>query len=134
MLKIYNLFISHAWDYNSDYYNLVDLLSNYPYFNFKNYSVPQHDALNTKTNWELEEALNRQIAPTYVVLIIAGMYYNNRKWIQKEIEIAKAKGKPIIVIRPRGAERMPSELISDDYIRVNWNSSSIVQAIRENSI
>ena len=37
MLKIYNLFISHAWDYNSDYYNLVDLLSNYPYFNFKNY-------------------------------------------------------------------------------------------------
>lgn len=134
MLKIYNLFISHAWDYNSDYYNLVDLLSNYPYFNFKNYSVPQHDALNTKTNWELEEALNRQIAPTCVVLIIAGMYYNNRKWIQKEIEIAKAKGKPIIVIRPRGAERMPSELISDDYIRVNWNSSSIVQAIRENSI
>lgn len=134
MLKIYNLFISHAWDYNSDYYNLVDLLSNYPYFNFKNYSVPQHDALNTKTNWELEEALNRQIAPTSVVLIIAGMYYNNRKWIQKEIEIAKAKGKPIIVIRPRGAERMPSELISDDYIRVNWNSSSIVQAIRENSI
>lgn len=91
MLKIYNLFISHAWDYNSDYYNLVDLLSNYPYFNFKNYSVPQHDALNTKTNWELEEALNRQIAPTSVVLIIAGMYYNNRKWIQKEIEIAKAK-------------------------------------------
>ena len=134
MLKIYNLFISHAWDYNSDYYNLVDLLSNYPYFNFKNYSVPQHDALNTKTNWELEEALNRQIAPTSVVLIIAGMYYNNRKWIQKEIEIAKSKGKPIIVIRPRGAERMPSELISDDYIRVNWNSSSIVQAIRENSI
>lgn len=134
MLKIYNLFISHAWDYNSDYYNLVDLLSNYPYFNFKNYSVPQHDALNTKTNWELEEALNRQIAQTSVVLIIAGMYYNNRKWIQKEIEIAKAKGKPIIVIRPRGAERMPSELISDDYIRVNWNSSSIVQAIRENSI
>ena len=134
MLKIYNLFISHAWDYNSDYYNLVDLLSNYPYFNFKNYSVPQHDALNTKTNWELEEALNRQIAPTSVVLIIAGMYYNNRKWIRKEKEIAKAKGKPIIVIRPRGAERMPSELISDDYIRVNWNSSSIVQAIRENSI
>lgn len=134
MLKIYNLFISHAWDYNSDYYNLVDLLSNYPYFNFKNYSVPQHDALNTKTNWELEEALNRQIAQTSVVLIIAGMYYNNRKWIQKEIEIAKSKGKPIIVIRPRGAERMPSELISDDYIRVNWNSSSIVQAIRENSI
>lgn len=134
MLKTYNLFISHAWDYNSDYYNLEYLLSNYPYFSYKNYSVPQHDALNTKNNTELEEALNRQIAPTSVVLIIAGMYYNHRKWIQKEIEIAKAKGKPIIVIRPRGAVRMPAELISDDYIRVNWNSSSIVQAIKENSL
>ena len=62
------------------------------------------------------------------------MYYNHRKWIQKEIDIAKAKGKPIIVIRPRGAERMPYELISDEYIRVNWNSTSIVKAIKDNSL
>ena len=133
-MRTYNLFISHAWDYNSDYYNLINLLDNYPYFSYKNYSVLEHDALDTKTNKELEEALNRQIAPTSVVLIIAGMYYNHRKWIQKEIDIAKAKGKPIIVIRPRGAERMPSELISDEYIRVNWNSTSIVKAIKDNSL
>lgn len=133
-MRTYNLFISHAWDYNSDYYNLINLLDNYPYFSYKNYSVPEHDALDTKTNKELEEALNRQIAPTSVVLIIAGMYYNHRKWIQKEIDIAKAKGKPIIVIRPRGAERMPSELISDEYIRVNWNSTSIVKAVKDNSL
>lgn len=133
-MRTYNLFISHAWDYNSDYYNLINLLDNCPYFSYKNYSVPEHDALDTKTNKELEEALNRQIAPTSVVLIIAGMYYNHRKWIQKEIDIAKAKGKPIIVIRPRGAERMPSELISDEYIRVNWNSTSIVKAIKDNSL
>ena len=133
-MRTYNLFISHAWDYNSDYYNLINLLDNYPYFSYKNYSVPEHDALDTKTNKELEEALNRQIAPTSVVLIIAGMYYNHRKWIQKEIDIAKAKGKPIIVIRPRGAERMPSELISDEYIRVNWNSTSIVKPIKDNSL
>lgn len=134
MSKTYNLFISHAWDYNSDYYNLVDLLTNCPSFSFKNYSVPQHDALNTKTNKELEEALNRQIAPTSVVLIIAGMYYNHRKWIQKEIEIANQKGKPIIVIRPRGAQVMPAELTSEQYVKVNWNTSSIVDAIEVNSI
>lgn len=107
-MKTYNIFISHAWDYNSDYYRLVEKLKNEPYFYFKNYSVPEHDALKTKTDKELEEALYRQIAPVSAVLIIAGMYYNHRKWIQKEIEIAQFYNKPIIVIKPWGAERLPS--------------------------
>lgn len=129
-MKTYNLFISHAWDYNGDYYRLEKHLKDYPSFNFKNYSVPQHDILHTRTDTELREALYRQIAPTSVVLIIAGMYYNHRKWIQKEIDIAKEYNKPIIVIRPWGAERMPSELASEEFIQVNWQTSSIVEAIK----
>ena len=127
---MYNLFISHAWKYNSEYYNLVDLLNNASYFSWKNYSVPQHDALDTKTNKELSDALHRQISPCSCVLIIAGMYYNHREWIQKEIEIANEYHKPIIVVRPRGQERMPSELTSSSYHLVNWNTDSIVSAIR----
>lgn len=133
-MKTYNIFISHAWDYNGDYYTLEKKLKEEPWFNFKNYSVPQHDALQTKTNKELDEALCRQIAPTSVVLIIAGMYYNHRRWIQREIEIAKYYNKPIIVIRPWGAERMPSELTSSEFIQVNWQTSSIVGAIKINSL
>ena len=131
MSKTYNLFISHACDYNSDYYSLEKKLKETPWFSFKNYSVPQHDALQTKTNSELDEALFRQIAPTSVVLIVAGMYYNHRKWIQREIDIAKIYNKPIIVIRPWGAERMPAELISSEFIQVNWQTSSIIEAIRK---
>ena len=131
MSKTYNLFISHAWDYNSDYYSLEKKLKETPWFSFKNYSVPQHDALQTKTNSELDEALFRQIAPTSVVLIVAGMYYNHRKWIQREIDIAKIYNKPIIVIRPWGAERMPAELISSEFIQVNWQTSRIIEAIRK---
>ena len=108
---MYNIFISHAWKYNSEYYNLEEMLNNAPYFTWKNYSVPQHDALDTKTDRELEEALKRQISPCSCVLIIAGMYYNYRTWIQKEIDIAKTYKKPIIVVRPRGQERMPSGLL-----------------------
>lgn len=134
MFKTYNLFISHAWDYNSDYYSLEKKLKDTPYFSFKNYSVPQHDALETKTNKELEEALYRQISPTSVVLIIAGMYCNYRKWIQKEIEIAKRYGKPIIVIKPWGAEKMPMELKTSDFIQVNWQTSSIIEAIKKYSL
>lgn len=127
-MKTYNIFISHAWDYNSDYYRLVEKLNNEPYFYFKNYSVPEHDALKTKTDKELEEALYRQIAPVSAVLIIAGMYYNHRKWIQKEIEIAQFYSKPIIVIKPWGAERLPSEL--NNFVQVNWQINSIVNAIK----
>lgn len=131
---MYNIFISHAWKYNSEYYNLEEMLNNAPYFTWKNYSVPQHDALDTKTNRELEEALKRQISPCSCVLIIAGMYYNYRTWIQKEIDIAKTYKKPIIVVRPRGQERMPSELLSDDFYRVNWSTNSIVEAVRNYSL
>ena len=131
---MYNLFISHAWKYNSEYYNLVNLLDNALYFPWKNYSVPQHDALETKTNKELNDALHRQISPCSCVLIIAGMYYNHREWIQKEIEIANEYHKPIIVVRPRGQERMPLALTSASYHQVNWNTDSIVSAIRKYSL
>ena len=65
---MYNLFISHAWKYNSEYYNLVDMLNKASYFSWKNYSVPQHDALDTRTDKELDEALHRQISPCSCVL------------------------------------------------------------------
>ena len=42
-LKTYDLFISHAWKYNEDYYRLVDMLNNAPNFKWRNYSVPEHD-------------------------------------------------------------------------------------------
>lgn len=133
-LKDYRIFISHCWNYNSDYYNLEEKLESYPYLAIKNYSVPQHDRLDTNTNSELYEALKRQISPVNVVIVIAGMYVNYREWIQKEIEIAKLYKKPIIAVRPRGAEKMPQDLINVSDVVVNWNIDSIVGAIRNYSI
>ena len=133
-LKTYDLFISHSWDYNSEYYSLFNNLEQHSNFYFRNYSEPEHDALNTKTDKQLEEALIRQIRPVNVVIVLAGMYVNYRKWIQKEIEIAQYYNKPIIAIRPRGAERMPQDLSDIADIIVNWNTDSIVDAIRKYSI
>lgn len=133
-LKTYDLFISHSWDYNSEYYSLVEKLEQHSNFYFRNYSVPEHDALDTKTNTQLEEALYRQIKPVNVVIVLAGMYVNHRKWIQKEIEIAQYYNKPIIAIRPRGAERIPQELSDIANVIVNWNTDSIVEAIHNYSI
>lgn len=133
-LRQYNLFISHAWDYNDEYYKLVNHLEKAPLFKFSNYSVPEHNPLNTKTATQLEKALYNQIKPTSVVLILAGMYVNYRNWILKEIEIANDLDKPIIAIKPWGSQKIPSVLADNAHDIVGWNTQSIVNSIRENSL
>lgn len=133
-LKTYRIFISHSWDYHDEYYKLVNLLDMAPRFNWQNYSVPKHDALDTSTDRELEEALRNQISPTHVVIILAGMYVNYRKWIQKEIDIALDFGKPIIGVVPWGGERTPIQVSNVAKEIVRWNTDSIVSAIRRHSL
>lgn len=133
-LKSYAIFISHAWTYNADYYRLERMLDEAPNFTWRNYSVPQHDALDTATNAELEAALRRQISPTNIVLILAGMYVSHRKWIQKEIDIALEMEKPMVGIVPRGQERTPQEVQDVVEEMVGWNTASIVSAIRKHSL
>ena len=52
------------------------------------------------------------------------------KWINIEIKIAKAYGKPIIAIEPLGAQKTSVVVkVAADRI-VKWNTNSIVSAIR----
>lgn len=132
-LKIYDVFISHAWKYNDQYYNLTNMLNEYAYFNYRNYSVPEHDPIIFDTTGELYRQLDEQIRQASVVLLIAGKYVKYRKWIQEEIKIAKKYNKPIIAIRPWGASVLPSEAETKADIIVNWQASSIINAIREYS-
>ena len=133
-LKTYDLFISHAWTYNDEYYRLIGFLNDAPRFQYRNYSVPEHDPLGTRTSHQLWEALTRQIRPVNCVLVMAGMYVNHRDWIKAEIEIAHGFNKPIIGIRPWGQQRTPEEVQNAAHQMVRWNTSSIVQAIRDYSI
>lgn len=129
-LKTYDLFISHAWQYNSEYYRLVQLLNNASLFRYRNYSVPEHEPLDANNTQKLNDALQRQIKPVNVVLIISGMYVNHRPWIQYEIEVAKNLSKPIVGIHPLGSERTPAEVQAVAKAMVHWNTTSIVEAIR----
>ena len=61
---MYNLFISHSWKYSADYERLESLLKDYPYFSFRNYSVPKKDPLDINgRNYEqkLKEAISDQM-------------------------------------------------------------------------
>jgi len=127
--KRYPIFISHCWDYSSDYDRLDRKFRKAKYSLFPNCSVPKDDKFDTKTDRQLIAALKRQIRPAHTVLVIAGMYVNHRKWIQKEIDIAQAMNKNIVIIKPRGALRMPRELQQFPQ-QVGWNASTIIRAIR----
>jgi len=133
-LKTHDLFISHAWTYNADYHRLVGMLNDAPYFHWRNYSVPEHDPLQARSTRALAEALDRQIRPANAVVVLAGMYVNHREWLQAEIEMAQAYGKPIIGVVPWGAARVPTLIQDAAAAVVRWNTNSIVRAIRTHSI
>lgn len=127
----YNIFISHSWTYSDAYQKLVNLLDSKTYFTYRNYSVPKNDPIhNARYDYQLKEAIRRQMQPASCVLILAGVYATYSKWINIEIELAKSMGKKIIAIEPWGSERtsLTVKRAADEI--VGWNTDSIVSAIR----
>ena len=96
-------------------------------------SIPNHAAKETKNDSELELMIRNNIKNSSIFLVIGGMYVaqSNRKWISKEIEIAKNYGKYMIVIKPRGNQNMPKILQENANEIVGWSSKSIINAIKD---
>lgn len=138
VLKTYSLFISHAWNYGDDYTRMVDLLQKAPDFSWRNYSCPRWDpAVDPKTKYTkaaLLDSLRDQIRPVNCVLVLAGMYVAYSEWIQAEIDIATGYKKPIVGVKCWGSERIPGAVSNAANAIVGWNTSSIVQAIRDYSL
>lgn len=132
---IYNLFISHSWTYSDSYNSLIKLLDNDPFFQYKNYSVPKDNPIHdAKNDVELYNAIKNQMQYASVVLVLAGVYSSYSRWIDKEIYIAKHEfmfPKNIIAIEPWGAERTSLNVKMNSDRIVRWNTSSIVNAIKE---
>ena len=133
-LKTYDLFISHAWRYHDDYYRIVNLLDNAPFFKWRNYSVPEHDPKDAGSKSKLQEALRRQMRPANAFLILAGMYAAYSDWIDFEIDFGLELDKPMIGVRPWGQQRVPKKVSESVDTMVGWNTSSIVDAIRKYSL
>lgn len=128
---MYNLFISHSWSYSDQYNRLVALLDAAPNFTYKNYSVPKDDPIhNTPYQWQLKDAICRQMRPASCVIILAGVYSTYSKWINIEIELAKSMNKKIIAVEPWGASRTSLTVKNAADVIVGWNTGSIIRAIR----
>jgi hypothetical protein len=81
--------------------------------------------------YKMEEELRGQIRPVNCVIIIGGMWANHSAWIRFEMEFANSINKPVLGVRPRGAQAMPVAVAQASDLVVNWNSDSIVAGIRQ---
>ena len=134
-MRIYNVFISHSWAYGDAYDKLSKMLIDGAYFSHKDYSVPKNDPIhNAVYDYQLEEAIRNQIRPCSIVIILAGVYATYSKWINKEIQIAKELGKPILAIEPWASEKTSLVVKNNANKIVWWNWPSIIQAIKDISI
>ena len=133
-LRDYRIFISHAWSYGADYYRLTDMLSNAPYFSYYNYSAPKEKPLfppgTPHSNKYIAQKITDKIQPAQVTIVIAGMYTAYSDWMQYEIDESARMGKPIIAIKPWGHSFVPNYVSINADAVVNWNTDSIVSAIR----
>ena len=134
-LRTYNLFISHSWRYSENYDRLVSMLDEAPEFEWKDFSVPREAPIpDIRTVEDFRDELRDQIRPVHCVLILAGVYSSYSDSIQREIDIADEMQKPIVAVRLWGSERASESAQRAAAEIVNWNSSSIVSAIRNNAI
>lgn len=109
---------------------MIDFLDAASNFSYANYSVPKDKAFEGMNNAQLKQQLQYQINPIQCAVILGGMYVAHSDWIPFEINHALAVGKPILGVRPWGAERMPQALTDAATEIVGWNTSSIVATIR----
>ncbi|GAA0752082.1 TIR domain-containing protein [Psychroflexus lacisalsi] len=137
MATTQNLFISHSWQYSDAYDKLCNLLDNRSYFDYKNFSVPKDDPIHTNgTDKQLLEAITNKMRLSHVILIMAGKYSTYSKWINKEIIVGNegfTNPKPIIGIKPWRSTVVSSVVRDNAAEMVNWNTHSIVEAIRRHS-
>jgi hypothetical protein len=133
-MRQYNIFISHSWAYGDAYDKLVKMLDADPRFNYKDYSVPKDDPIHNAPNSSaLSQAIQNQMRFCDVIIILAGVYSTYSDWIKKEIALAKGftNPKPILAIEPWASEKT-SQVVKDNADKiVKWNTSSIVDGIRE---
>jgi hypothetical protein len=120
--EIYNIFISQLKEDNEEYDRFIGKLEASHDFQWKNHSI------SDKTD---KEQLKEQMEDVDVVIILSGMYSKNKSLIEQEIGLAQNLKKPIVIIRPYGMENVPGRIEDAASEVVGWNTSCIVDSVRE---
>ncbi len=76
-----------------------------------------------------ETGYSEAIADSDALIVLSGLWEEDKNLIKKHINFAQSFQKAIIIIRPYGAEEIPAELQDVATKVVGWNTACIVDAI-----
>lgn len=126
-----NIFISHRWDYNDDYYKLIKKFDAYGFAHL-DYSVPQHDPLDANRVNKIKAALKEQVRQCNYFIVFSNMAMNNSDWCKYEVAVATEYGKPILSVRPHDYDGNIPQFISNADTEggpVGFNTPAIIRKI-----
>ena len=117
--KIYNLIISNGIDKNKEYGQFTEKLFSKTDFLWKESISPSYSTAG-------EEFFKKVDG----VIILAGLYKDNKETFDDLIEAAEKYNIPIVLVRPYGLEEVPEELEQKAATIVGWNANCIVDSIK----
>ncbi len=131
----YDVFITHAWRFHDDWSRAGALLDEVEGFRWRNFSVPWHDPAmdpNTERGGRfLQDWLETQILPCHVFVFLDSVYAirSARKWLDTELQVARAAGKPVIALPIEGSTGLAESVDIPRQAIVPWNGKALTDAI-----
>ena len=124
------LFITHAWDTSDEYLRVFEFLESSRNFFYKNLSAPDKAPAGGKE--ADREELRRQMAQAECVIALPGLYRRQSELMLFEMTFAKASDKPVILMKPFGANQvLPTAITSLSDVIVEWDGRALVDAIKQ---
>jgi hypothetical protein len=123
------LFVTHAWETSDEYLRIFEYLESSRNFFYKNLSAPDKAPAGGKE--ADREELRRQMAQAEAIIALPGLYRKDSELLMFELAFAKASDKPVILMRPFGANTvLPKEITSLSDQIVDWDGRALVDAIK----
>ena len=123
------LFVTHAWEVSDDYLRIFEYLESARNFFYKNLSAPDKAPAGGKE--ADREELRRQMAQAEVVIALPGLYAKQSELLLFELTFAKASDKPVVLMRPFGANAvLPKQVTDFSDVIVDWDGRALVDAIK----
>jgi hypothetical protein len=129
-MKTPNIFISHQWRYNAEYYSLKDKFNELGWYHL-DYSVPEHNPLDLNKVKEIEMALKEQIRQCNFFIVFSRIASIYSEWVVKEVNYAVEYDKHRLGVRPHSYRGNDPLFISQSCKIVKFNTPAIIRKIEE---
>ena len=133
--KTYDLFISHGWEYNDNYYRMLEFLDKVQNaidgFTYEPTSEAEHDAPHRKYEDELKVEMRAQIDRSDALFILSDQYEHYAFWLDFAMDYAQKIGKPILGMRPWGETTTPAAVEQHADTMLQWDTGDIEKALNK---